>query len=327
LIIVGLQNDFHKTVPGADNVIETINTLRSSLIWDAVVRAEIAHPENHVSFLSTSLKQGEDVKRGDVRTLEENTYELMPSYCVSGTAGAATPEKFVTSDSDYVIQVGTDAAVPVCSAFRNLQATVVGDNMTALGKVLKGQNVTDVYIVGLGMEKMATQTAMDALHFNFASHVIIDACKGWSEAAVTSSRHSLEARGVELLQSEVLLQDNLDRRADAVAYIESNNIPVLFQQLTAELVYHKPDNPREFLIRELQKRQKQPLAEIPRVSLLTDDDLGTMFDMLDPIGIGKLSGKQVMQGLKGLGMRPAEQVDLEATFDVQQFKRVVLSAF
>merc|ERR1712226_881449 len=99
---------------------------------------------------------------------------------------------------------------------------------------------------------MVTHTAIDAREFNFSSHVILDACKGWSDDAATCSSHNLEAQGVELLQSEVLLQDNHDRRSDAVAYIESNNIAVLFQQLTAELVYHKPENPREFLIRELQ---------------------------------------------------------------------------
>lgn len=330
LVVVGLQKDLvtgSRAVPGAEEVLALVNTLRSSLQWDVIVRAEICHPPKHVSFLATSLKQGKDVRLGDASKLPDgNVFTLMPTYCVEGTEGAAPADGLNIGAQDHIISLGTTAGVPAMSAFRNLQSFVVGDNMTSLGKVLKAGHVTDVYVVGLGMEEVAGQTAIDAREYNFTSHLVLDACKGWDKDAVRVKQHTLEAKGVELLQSAVLLHDNDDRRSEAVAYIEANNIPVLFQQLTAELVYHKPDNPREFLIRELQKRQKQPLSELPRVSLLSDDDLSTMFNMLDPIGTQQLSGKQVMQGLKGLGMRPAEPLDPNAVFDVEQFKRVVATA-
>lgn len=331
LVIIGVQQDHVKgpcTVPDAEAVISTINTLRAGLVWDMVVRVEIAHPAKHVSFLATSLSTGADVKIGDFKALPDgSSYKLMPTYCVAGTEGARAPPSLVVSDSDTVISIGTNPSVPVMSAFRNLQPNVVGDNMTSLGKALKTGNVTNVYVVGMGLETVAQQTAIDAVYYNFSSSVVLNACKGWSADAAKASMHRMEANGIELLQSAVLLQDNPDRRSEAVAYIEANNIPALLQQLTAELVYHKPDNPREFLIRKLQKRQEQSLADIPRVSLLTDEDLGTMFGMLDPIGQGQLSGKQVMQGLKGLGLKPADPVAQDALFDVAAFKKVVMSAY
>jgi nicotinamidase/pyrazinamidase len=334
LIAVGLQQDLisgsRQVTTGDVRVVQdAFNSLRDRLQWDQVVFTQLQHPADHVSFVSTQLARGLDAKLDDPATLANGCgYKLVVSHCVEGTDGANfTSEENLTREvSDLVINVGTNAGVPSFSAFRDLQPELSGLAMTTLAKDLKSANVTDVYVLGLGLEEMVTQTALDAKALGFSAHVVVDASLGWSAAAGQSSKLQLEANGVKLLDSRTLLSDNIDRRTDSVNYIESNNIHVIFQKLTAALVYHKPANPKEFLIQEIQKLQKQRTSDQSRLSLLSDSDLATMFSMLDPVGAGSLSGKQVMQGLTGLGLKPKAAVEPTSSFDVEKFKEVVLAS-
>jgi nicotinamidase/pyrazinamidase len=283
-----------------------------------------SHAANHCSFLSSHIMAGEDKKLGDVCSLNNGAqYRLVPDHCVEGTEGAQMPTGLVTEASDYVVVTGTNPAVPGKSAFRDLQPEVEGEVMTGLSKHLRSVNVTDVYVVGLGLEEMVQQTALDAKKIGFTSNLLVDGCLSWDEVEGGRSRIALESAGVELLHSVVLMEVNGNRRMQASTYIEENGIHVILQKLTAALVYHQPENPKEFLIGELQNLQKESEANL---GLLTDEDLGTMFKMLDPIKKGQLTGKQVLQGLKGLAVTPAEPVDPTAVFDEAQFKELVLSS-
>lgn len=49
------------------------------------------------------------------------------------------------------------------------------------------------------------------------------------------------------------MSERADPRAEAEQYLEKHQIPKLFEQLGAAVVYSKPDNPREFLISELRR--------------------------------------------------------------------------
>lgn len=335
LVVVGLQNDFvqgSRAVPQADGLLQLINTLRSKFLWDAIVLTESSHAPTHCSFLSSHIMACEDKKLGDVCSLANGAeYKLVPDHCVKGTPGAQQPPGLVTEASDYIVVTGSNPAVPGKSAFRDLQPQVRGEMMTGLTKQLRAVNVTDVYIIGLGLEEMVQQTAADAKEVGFISNLLVDGCLPWDEVQGGRTRIAMQQAGVELIHSMVLMEVNGNRRTQASAYIEENGIHVLLQKFTAALVYHQPDNPKEFLIRELQKLQKEKEdnkdkeAESP-LSLLTDEDLGTMFNMLDPIKKGKLLGKQVMQGLQGLAVSPNEPIDPTAVFDEAKFKDVIVSS-
>ena len=80
---------------------------------------------------------------------------------------------------------------------------------------------------------------------------------------------------------------------DARDYLTKHNILPLFDQLCASLVYHKPAHPRSHLIAQLKEAQAQSQGH---VSLLTDDDLGVMFQMFDPVGLGTISARQMATG-------------------------------
>jgi hypothetical protein len=62
------------------------------------------------------------------------------------------------------------------------------------------------------------------------------------------------------------------------------------------------------MVKELQRLQKVKQAEMSKISLLTDEDLETMFYMLDPIKVGTLSAEQVKKALKNVGLRPAQDI-------------------
>lgn len=332
LVVVGMQNDFvdemgKRVVPDALSIVTLANTLREQLYWDAVVVTQVAHPADHVSFLATALKRGEDATKEQEYSISDgSTYKLQSAHVVDETDGYKIHESFQRKVTDYVQKVGTDQQRPCYSGFRDLQSEVKGTANTGLAAHLRSKNVTDVYVIGLGLEEMVARTADDAVSLGFNAHVVVDGCLGWSKEAGEAQTNALERAGVTIQHSSVLLEHNGNRRMAASEYIEFNKIHIVFQKLTAALVYHKPENPKEFMIQELEKLQQQKISDLTGLSLMTDEDLSTMFGMLDPIGKGQLTGKQVGQGLKGLGLSAPEPIDSSEKFDETKFKQVVLSS-
>ncbi|KAH9489097.1 Testis-specific expressed protein 55 [Bulinus truncatus] len=43
----------------------------------------------------------------------------------------------------------------------------------------------------------------------------------------------------------------------AISYLEKHNIIQLFQTLTTEVIYHRPNDPLEYLIKEVQRLQQE----------------------------------------------------------------------
>jgi len=331
LVLVGLQNDFmnggSRAVPSAENLVPLTNTIRSKFQWDVVALTRNQHASNHSSFLSSAVNKNINVRMGDTATLKDgSTYKYIPDNCVGGTGGAALPAGFDTEVYDYIVATGTNPAVPSYSAFRDLQPKVRGEFMTGLSKELSKANVTDVYVMGLGFEEMVAQTAFDAKALGFATNVIIDGSLGWSSSK-SSTCNALEAAGVAMLHSSVLLEVNKDPASAAQAYVEANGIHFLFEKLTAALVYVQPENPKEFLVRELIKLQTlQKYQRSSRLALLSDDDLSIMFGMLDPLRKGELTGNEVIPALQGLAVTPKTPIDPKEMYDEAKFKALVTNS-
>ena len=87
-----------------------------------------------------------------------------------------------------------------------------------------------------------------------------------------------------------------DPRAEAREYLASTGCLDLFQELGTLLMYHKPDDPRAFLVEQLKNLQEKQKTEVLGSSIFTDDDVCTMFGMFDPTGKGKISRDQCKQG-------------------------------
>ena len=101
-----------------------------------------------------------------------------------------------------VVQKGTDPAIDSYSGFF--------DNghrrSTGLGEYLRDQQVTDVYILGLATDYCVKYSALDALKFGFATHVIEDGCRGVELAPgdVQRAVDELRAAGVKITNSAAI---------------------------------------------------------------------------------------------------------------------------
>lgn len=85
---------------------------------------------------------------------------------------------------------------------------------------------------------------------------------------------------------------------EAKAYLETHKIPELFEQLAVWLIYCRPDNPKLFIIEHL-KKLKEKQQGIP---LLDEENLTTMFKMLDVQNRGYISTEQYSQAMFNIGV-------------------------
>ena len=87
-----------------------------------------------------------------------------------------------------------------------------------------------------------------------------------------------------------------DPRQAAREYLKSHGVLDLFQELGTLLMYHKPADPRKFLVAQLLLLKERQKTDILGSSIFTDDDLRTFFGMFDPTGKGSINSSQCMQG-------------------------------
>ena len=121
---------------------------------------------------------------------------------------------------------------------------------------------------------------------------------------------------------------------EAEQYLAANKIHELMEYLCAQLVYAQPADPTAFLAAELRALQAQggaPGAPLPSsaLSLFTPADLATMFTMLDPLGKGTLSAKQVHKAVSDLGLNPSKAgVDptVQQSYNLEAFTKICLAA-
>ncbi|KGL80579.1 EF-hand calcium-binding domain-containing protein 10, partial [Tinamus guttatus] len=85
-------------------------------------------------------------------------------------------------------------------------------------------------------------------------------------------------------------------------YLERHRLPELLEHLSALLLYHRPERPRDFLIEALEKVAAGKRGEGQYPCLLDDSNLTAMFQMLDVPGHGYITAVQYREALKTLGL-------------------------
>ncbi|PNH02943.1 EF-hand calcium-binding domain-containing protein 10 [Tetrabaena socialis] len=84
-----------------------------------------------------------------------------------------------------------------------------------------------------------------------------------------------------------------DPRAKVETYLEQNKIPQLFEAITAELLFFKPDAPREHIVKYLENVKVSGTT-----TLINDQDLETMFGMFDITKRGMVTSDQATRALQ-----------------------------
>merc|ERR1711959_44785 len=84
-------------------------------------------------------------------------------------------------------------------------------------------------------------------------------------------------------------------------YLSKKRVPQLLQRLSAAVLFHRPDDPRSFLLKQLEALKSG------EDMLFTDDDLRTMFDMFDIVRKGSITVSQYKQAMSTLGVEAAAE--------------------
>ncbi|CAG5119244.1 unnamed protein product [Candidula unifasciata] len=90
---------------------------------------------------------------------------------------------------------------------------------------------------------------------------------------------------------------------DATEYLLKHRIQDLFNNLTAQLIYTRPDNPKAFLIEALENLQKARVKKVNYPCLFDESNIRSVFGMLDPTGRGFVTLKQYHEAMITLGAR------------------------
>uniref|UniRef100_A0A663EL36 EF-hand calcium binding domain 10 n=1 Tax=Aquila chrysaetos chrysaetos TaxID=223781 RepID=A0A663EL36_AQUCH len=106
---------------------------------------------------------------------------------------------------------------------------------------------------------------------------------------------------------------------EARDYLRRHRIPELLHRLGALLLYHRPERPREFLIRMLERVKAGKRAEGEYPYLMDEANLAAMFGLLDVVGQGHITPAQYREALKTLGLSTEDLQfgdDVNITLDV-----------
>ena len=180
LFIVDMQHDFvygSLAVPGAEAIIDAVNEILSLPGFRLKVATQDFHPPNHISFASThdkpvfsttTIYHPED-------DIEDNGIEqvLWPDHCVANTAGANFVEGLKVHCFHAIVRKGTHPDIESYSPFRDIWTKYE----TELPFLLSGEDITDVFIVGLAGDYCVKHTALDAMQYGFETWLVTDAIK------------------------------------------------------------------------------------------------------------------------------------------------------
>ncbi|KAM9204307.1 EF-hand calcium-binding domain-containing protein 10 isoform 1-T1 [Mergus octosetaceus] len=79
-------------------------------------------------------------------------------------------------------------------------------------------------------------------------------------------------------------------------YLERHGIPELLRRLSALLLYHQPERPRQFLIQVLETVKAGRQGEGTYPCLMDESNLVAMFQMLDVADLGYITPVQYREG-------------------------------
>lgn len=189
LIVVDIQNDFCKNgaleVHNANSIIPIINKVINYFNENKllVVATMDWHPREHKSFATNS-----NGNVGDIISLNGLSQVLWPIHCVQNSFGAELHPELLKIDN--IVYKGTNPEIDSYSGFFDNGHKV----STALLELLKSNNITELFIVGLATDYCVKYTVLDALELGFKVTVFSNCCKGVNLSPDDSEKALLEMK-------------------------------------------------------------------------------------------------------------------------------------
>ncbi|XP_041854083.1 EF-hand calcium-binding domain-containing protein 10 [Melanotaenia boesemani] len=93
------------------------------------------------------------------------------------------------------------------------------------------------------------------------------------------------------------------KEKDAADYLKKHKIIELMDNLTSMLLFHRPENPREFLVEELKKLKVSQQTGVKGPNLFNNFNLDAVLGILDPTNQKHISFAQYRHALTMLGIK------------------------
>ena len=117
----------------------------------------------------------------------------------------------------------------------------------------------------------------------------------------------------------------VDKRGEALAYLEKHKMIQLFEIIGAKIACEKPDDPNSFMLAELSKAQVQASRGQP-VALFQEKDIEVMFGVFDLTGRGYVNQTQYLKALEAVGIpAPALKTPAGDRIDKKTFVACVMA--
>ncbi|XP_033744963.1 EF-hand calcium-binding domain-containing protein 10-like [Pecten maximus] len=97
------------------------------------------------------------------------------------------------------------------------------------------------------------------------------------------------------------------RDGEARQYLEDHRVLELFNNMTSQLIYNRPEEPKKFMIDVLEKLQKSKMTRLDYPCLFDDSNIQSVFGMLDPTNRGCVTFQQYSEALTTLGVKNFDQ--------------------
>merc|ERR1712241_339844 len=204
LLVIDMQNDFitgSLPVPGATEIVESVEALTKLDIWYQVFYTQDWHPQNHISFYSNlglraldpNWKHDSNISVENIKVYDEVTFrryppykqKLWPDHCIQGSEGAKFHSGITTPKRSQIIQKGTNPLIDAYSAFFD-NTDIKGSGDTGLKRLV--QDSTEVVVVGLAQDYCVAWTGLDSLDLGLPTTIVtnlqdyLDELKVWRKA-------------------------------------------------------------------------------------------------------------------------------------------------
>jgi len=210
LLIIDVQYDFlppdgSLAVTDGLAVIPVINDLRKKVKWDVVAMTQDWHPKSHVSFHVNNKHRPEAELFAPLQLENGSSQVMWPAHCVQGSHGATFHKDLIAEDTDKIVQKGTSVEVDSYSGFFDNDHK----RQTELAKILKAENITDVWVVGLAYDYCVGYSALDAYNEGFRVAVVEDATRGVAPDSTKAMKAKLLSSGIAVVQSSEVPRSGL----------------------------------------------------------------------------------------------------------------------
>merc|ERR1711953_529413 len=225
LLVIDMQNDFisgNLPVPGAAEIIESVEALTKLDIWYQVFYSQDWHPQNHISFYSNlglraldpNWKHDSNISVENIKVYDEVTFrryppykqKLWPDHCIQGSEGAKFHSDITTPKRSQIIQKGTNPLIDAYSAFFD-NTDIKGSGDTGLKRLV--QDSTEV-VVGLAQDYCVAWTGLDSLDLGLPTTILSDHTRPVDRVTGEEMMEKVKEKGGIVTN----LQDYLDELKD-----------------------------------------------------------------------------------------------------------------